>query len=352
VVSPPRPELAFRARKILYAAVAEYIGTGEPVGSRKLSKRYGLNLSPASIRNVLADLEEAGYLTQPHTSAGRVPTELGFRVFVDALVQMRQVGAEDRAAIVKRMSELNPAEDDVIRETGKLLSALTGAAALVTSPRAGEETLSQVRFVPLREGQLLAVLVSRTGIVQNRVVQVLEEPSSQELERLHNYLAELVEGRTLSQVRDALADEMDGERDKYDELRRLARDVLSATASGLSEDTEVLIEGQGTLFDRPEFTSVEKIRAFLKTFEEKELLVGLLDRTLAAGGVQVLIGSETNLLDVEDISLISASYGQRGTGALGVIGPTRMDYGKVVPLVQFTAQVVGQVLGGDEPDPD
>ncbi len=350
MVAPSRPELSFRARKILYAVVTEYIATGEPVGSRKLSRRYGLNLSPASIRNVLADLEDAGYLQQPHTSAGRTPTDAGFRVFVDALVQMREVTAEDRAAIVTRMKQLKPGEDDVMRETGRLLSALTGAAAVLSPPRPEEERLTQVRFVPLREGQLLAILVTKGGAVQNRVVRIPETVDGSEIERLHNYLGELVEGRTLAEVRDQLAEQMAHERDQYDVLRRRAQQVVEATLTGKSEGPGVLIEGQKLLFDRPEFTDSEKIRAYLRTFEEKERLLTLLDRTLASGGVQVLIGAETELSDLSDISLVSATYAQPagGKGALGVIGPTRMDYAKVVPLVEFTARVMGQVLEGSD----
>lgn len=351
----PRAELPFRARRILYAVITEYVATGEPVGSRKLARRYGLNLSPATIRNVLADLEDAGYLHQPHTSAGRIPTDAGFRVFVDALVQMREVTVEDRAAIVARMQQLEPGKHDIMRETGKLLSALTGAATLLSPPRLEQEQLSQMRFVPLREGQMLAVLVTEAGTVQNRVVRVSETIDGDELERVHNLLSELVGDRTLREVREELAERMATERDQYDELRQKAQQIIDATLQSRDEaSSEVLIEGQKLLFDRPEFVDSQKIRAYLETFEEKQRLLELLDRTLASGGVQVLIGAETELGELEDISLVSANYGQAGTsrGALGVIGPTRMDYAKVVPLVEFTARVMGQVLDGGGPEPD
>lgn len=348
VGSAPRPEIPFRYRKILYAVITEYIATGEPVGSRKLARRYGLNLSPASIRNVLADLEEMGYLSQPHTSAGRVPTDLGFRVFVDALVQMREVTAEDREAIVSRLRRIRPG-DDVIRETGKLLASLTGAAAVVTPPRAETDPIAQIRFIPLRDGELLAVVVTRSGVVQNRVVPFGSMPAPEELDRIHNYLAELIGGRTLDEVREALALEMASERGQYDQLRRRARDLFESAVATTEAKPEVLIEGQGRLFGRPEFSDAEKIRGYLRAFEEKERLLELLDRTLAAGGVNVLIGSETNLTDVHDISVISAVYRGSGsaTGTVGVIGPTRMDYAKVVPLVGFTARVMSDILERD-----
>lgn len=347
----PLPDLSYRARKILYAVVTEYIATGEPVGSRRLSRRYGLNLSPASIRNVLADLEDVGYLSQPHTSAGRVPTDSGFRVFVDALVQMRDVTAEDRAAIETRMGDLQPG-DDVMRETGRLLSALTGAASLIARPRPDEEAISQIRFVPLGDKRALAVLVTRSGVVQNRVVKLGRDLETSELERLHNYLNELVDGRTLAEVRERLAQEVASQRGHYVTLSEHARHAIDETLASEPSENLVVIEGRDLLFDRPEFADATKIRQFLKTFEEREKLLDLVERTLLSGGVQVLIGSETNLGEIEDISVISASYESAtgSAGTLGIIGPARIDYAKVVPVVEFTARMMGRVLTPDSED--
>lgn len=343
-----RPELGHRARRILYAVVSEYIATGEPVGSRRVSKRYGINLSPATIRNELADLEEAGCLAQPHHSAGRVPTEMGFRVFIDALVQLRDVAAEDRAAILARMQQLRPGVDDVLREAGRLLSSLTGAAAVVTRPRGEMEHLAQIRFMPLPEGSMLAVIVTRTGTIQNRILPLPDPIDPAELERIHNLLADVSRDRslTLADMREELARAMANERDEYQRLRRRAKQFIDATAAATIRTEEVIIEGQGLLFDRPEFADSEKIRGFLRTFEEKERLLDLLDRTIAAGGVQVLVGSEANLVEAPDIGLISTSYRTNGVrvGTLAIVGPTRMDYAKLMPLVGFAAQVTSDVL--------
>lgn len=346
---PPQSELPFRARKILYAVITEYVASGEPVGSRTLAKRYGINLSPATIRNVLADLTDAGFLAQPHTSAGRTPTERGFRVFVDALIQMRDVAADDREAVLERMRELRPGVDDLVREAGRLLATMAGAAAVITRPRVDTEPLSQIRFMFLREGELLALVITKGGAIQNRVIATTAVGVS-ELERLNNYLAEKVPGRTLTEVRGALAAEMDDLR----ELRDRAKAMIAAATAGSDAPGEIVIEGHSVLFDRPEFSDAEKIRRYLRTFDEKERLLGLLDQTLATGGVQVLIGSETELEEVPDISLISANYTRGGmhAGTLGIIGPTRMDYGKLVPLVGFTAQVMSDVLDGLEADDD
>ncbi len=344
----PQPELTFRARKILYAVISEYIATGEPVGSRRIAKRYGINLSPATIRNVLADLTDAGVLTQPHTSAGRVPTERGFRVFVDALIQMREVTSEDRAAVLERMRELRPGIDDLAREAGAVLASMTGVAAVVTRPRADTAPLSQIRFMELRPGELLAVVIGEGGSIQNRVIRAPDALATSELERLNNYLAEKVPGRTLAEVRRLLVTEVDTERD----LRDRAASMIARATEGDAHSTDIVIEGRATLFDRPEFGDADTIRRFLKAFDEKERLIGLLDQTIAAGGVQVLIGSETEL--DEDMSLISANYKLRGVnaGTVGVIGPTRLDYGKLVPLVGFTAQVISAVLDGGHEDDD
>lgn len=345
----PRPvpaDLHFRARKILYAVVTEYVATGEPVGSRRLAKRYGLNLSPATIRNVLADLTDAGYLSQPHTSAGRVPTERGFRLFVDALIQMREVTSEDRDAVIERIQNLRPGVDDLVKEAGKLLATMAGAAAVFTRPRADTEPLAQIRFMALRPGEMLVVVITRGGAIQNRVVAGPELGAS-ELERLNNYLAEHAVGRTLFEIRSQLAREVDDERDLHEQ----AKSMVHLATEGSDAPSEVVIEGHTLLFDRPEFSDAEKIRSFLRTFDEKEQLLGLLDQTIAVGGVQVLIGSETELEGGGDISLITAAYRRGGisAGTVGIIGPTRMDYGKLVPLVGFTAQVMSDVLDGVEP---
>jgi heat-inducible transcriptional repressor len=341
------PELPFRARRILYAVITEYIATGEPVGSRRLAKRHGINLSPATIRNVLADLTDAGFLAQPHTSAGRVPTERGFRVFVDALIQMREVTTDDREAMVERLRDLRPGVHDLVREAGRLLAAMSGAAAVITRPRADTEPLAQIRFMILRPGELLAVVITKSGGIHNRVIPALNVDAA-ELDRLNNYLFEKVPENTLGQVRSVLAAEVDDERS----LRDRAKSMVEAATQGVDAPGEVVIEGHTVLFGRPEFSDAEKIRSYLRTFEEKERLLGLLDQTLAAGGVQVLIGSETELEDLADISLISAHYKRGGVkaGTVGVIGPTRMDYGKIVPLVGFTAQTISSVLDGPDDD--
>jgi heat-inducible transcriptional repressor len=339
-----------RHRRILFAVVTEYIASGKPVGSRRIAKRYAVKLSPATIRNVLADLEEAELLHQPHTSAGRVPTDAGFRCFVDAMATAGEISEAHRTALVQRLRDLQPG-DDAIRETGQLLSRLTGTATIIAQPSVADATLDQLRFMRLSEDRTLAVLVTRSGGVENRVVVTELRIDDHTLERVNNYLRELVHGRSLRSVRDLLAVRLATEQGQYDALRQAAQKMVQATVEGQLEEAHVVIEGQGALFDRPEFGDAEKIRRYLSAFEEKQKLLELLEETLLADGVRVFIGSETALDEPRDISLISSPYRRDGStvGSFGIVGPTRMDYRKYVPLVGFAANLLSDVLDGRLP---
>lgn len=337
--------LNLRSRKILYALITEYISKGEAVGSRTLSRRHGIELSPATIRSVLQDLEEEGFIQQPHTSAGRMPTDKGFRVFVDALVDLEEVSDGQRQVIRERLEGLRSG-GDVMREAGRVLSDLTGAASLLTAPAPEDEPLSELRFLPLRDGELLAILVAKTGAVQNRVIRGAVRVDRTELERVNDFLDALLEGRSLRDLRNRLATEMDHERGTYRELVEKAKGMLELAVRNAASSPVVVIEGQGRLFDRPEFSDVSKLREYLRAFEDKERLLELLERTLDASGVQVIIGAEAGLGALQDISFVSSNYmGAGAGGAVAVVGPTRMDYGKVVPLVEFTARMVSNLLG-------
>lgn len=339
-----------RHRRILFAVVTEYIASGKAVSSRQIAKRYAVKLSTATIRNVLADLEDGELLHQPHTSAGRVPTDAGFRCFVDAMATSGEISDAHRTALIRRLQDLEPGAD-AVRETGQLLSRLTGTATIIARPAATEAALDQLRFMRLSSGRTLAVLVTRSGGVENRVVVTELDVDDRALDRVNNYLAELVGGRTLRAVRDVLADRIATEQGQYQALRRQAQQMVEATVEGQMERAQVVIEGQGALFDRPEFVDAERIRRYLNAFEEKQKLLELLEQTLLADGVQVFIGSEAALDDVGDISVISSPYRRDGAriGSFGIVGPTRMDYRKYVPLVGFAADVLSDVLDGRIP---
>ena len=340
-----------RNRRILFAVVTEYIASGKPVGSRRIAKRYAINLSPATIRNALADLEDADLLHQPHTSAGRVPSDAGFRCFVDAIATAGEITAAHRTALIERLRDLEPGAD-AVRETGKILSRLTGTASIIAQPPVAEALLEQLRFIRLSGERSLAILVTRSGEVENRVVVTELDLDERGLERVNNYLRDLVQGRTLRGVRDALAARLATERGQYHVLREQAQKIVEATFDGPAEETQVVISGQGALFDRPEFGDAAKIRGYLSAFEEKQKLLELLEQTLLADGVKVFIGSEAALEDVRDISVISSPYRRDGSrvGSFGIVGPMRMDYRKYVPLVGFAANLLSDVLDGRLPE--
>jgi heat-inducible transcriptional repressor len=339
-------ELSYRAKHILYAVISEFVATGQPVGSRTLSKKAGIDLSPASIRNVLADLDELGYLVQPHTSSGRVPTDKAFRLFIDALMRVQQLSVEDHARIRAHIESVEPGRD-VIRDTGRLLSELTGTAAVVVAPRTETATLRALRFVNVGQDELLAVLVMSNGTVQNRFVRVtITEP---ELEPLHNLLDDVIEGRTLRELRDLFARRLTSERVQSDSIRRRAFELGGAALSSVApQQDELVIEGQSKLLEQPEFKDAQGMKQVMDALEAPERLIALIDATItaAATGAAVVVGSEAGDLGGGQLAIVGAVYNDHGqrAGAIGVIGPTRMDYPKVVPLVAATANAMSAIM--------
>lgn len=340
-------DIPHRSRKILFAVVTEFIATGDPVGSRTLARKYGLDLSAASIRNVLADLEESGYLKQPHTSAGRIPTDRALRLFIDTLMEVRALTPEEQVKLNARFTEIYAVANDPLREAGRFLSELSGAAAIVTAPKKELRTLSQLRFIPTRPGQLLAVLVFSDGSVENRFIQIEAPINDSELTRIHNLLADVIEGRSLGEVRDLFARRLADDRVAIDDLRRRAFELGSLAMIDVARRNEVVIEGQTRLIDLPEYGDVARLKKLMRALEEREELVELLDKTLSAGAVTVFVGSEAGDLGGGELSLVVAPYADHGrvSGTVGVLGPTRMDYAKVMPLVDATAAAMSEALG-------
>jgi heat-inducible transcriptional repressor len=341
-------ELNARARQVLYHCVTEYVATGEPVGSRTVAKKSGLDLSPASIRNVLSDLEEMGYLQQPHTSAGRVPTDRAFRLFIDALMQVHALTTEEVAAIHDRFSSLEPGHN-VMRETGKLLSELTGTAAVVLAPRAETLGLKQLRFLRTGQDEVLAVLVMNNGTVHNRFLRA--SVSEAELTRIHNLLDDVVEGRTLGDLRELFARRLQTERVQHDELRRHAFELGGAAVDGaVGGEKDLVIEGQERLFEKPEFDGADQVRQLVTALDAREKLVGLLDLAMGAKGGTVVVGKEVGELAGGQLAIVGAPYTAHGqaAGTVGIIGPTRMDYPRIVPLVAATATAMSEYMDRSE----
>lgn len=336
-------DLNLRARRILQAVVSEYIATGEAVGSRTVTKRHGIDLSAATVRNVMSDLEEAGLLLQPHTSAGRVPTQQGLRYFVDSLLKVRSLTPVEKDGIRARFEGREREFQEVMRDTSKMLSELSHHASLVLVPRAETDVLEQLQFVPLRSGGVLAVLVTRSGLVQNRLITAEVNLSAGDLDRIHNYLNEMLGGLTLEEVRQRVMEEARRERDRLDAILEEAI-KLGVQAVGAGATPDVIVEGQANLIARD--VDLERARTLLKALEEKKVLVRLLEGTASAPGVRVFIGAELEQSEFADCSVVTARYGpeDQPLGTIGIIGPVHMNYSKVIPLVDFTAEIVTNVL--------
>jgi heat-inducible transcriptional repressor len=337
-------DLQYRARNILYAAITEFISTGEPVGSRTLAKKYGLDLSPASIRNVLADLEEAGYLHQPHTSAGRVPTDKALRFFIDTLMQLQPVTHEEHVRIAERFEALEQGVDWP-RESGRVLSELTGTAVVV-APKRETRALVQLRFIPVRAGEMLAIIVLADGTVENRFIRVDRPLNEAELTRVHNLLADVIEGRSLGEVRELFARRLQDDRVQIDSLRRRAFELGHQAVGDTGQREGVVIEGEARLLEHPEFSDVDRMRQLLHALNARETLLSLLDRTIASQAVRIFVGSEMGDLVGGHLSVVAAPYTDQGkvAGTIGVLGPTRMDYPKVVPIVEAIADAMSAAL--------
>lgn len=338
-------DIGARAKKILHAVVSEYLATGEAVGSQTVTRRYGVEVSAATVRTVMGDLQEMGLLRHPHTSAGRIPTDRGLRYYVDTLLRVRSLTTGEKDEIRDRLSGVGEVPE-LLQRTSRLLRELSHLTVVVQTPRPESDVIEHIEFVRLREGHLLAVISTSAGQIQNKLVPIDFSISAAEMVRIHNYLNELVGGLTLEKLRTRLAAEIDSERAQHDEL--VARALRLAAAAVPEAQSEVLVDGQSNLLQ--DTTDIERAKALLRTLEEKDLVMRLLDRTLAAPGICVFIGAEANLADLTDVSVVAASYGggrdeERPLGTIGVIGPSRMNYSRVIPLVDFTAETITESLG-------
>jgi heat-inducible transcriptional repressor len=336
--------LSERSRQILEAIVEDYIVTAEPIGSRTITRRHELSLSPATVRNVMADLEEMGFLVSPHTSAGRVPTDKAYRFYVDSLVGVNRIAREEREEIRKSCSLTGRDVGEVLKETSKMLSSVSHYMGIVMGPRFTANVFRQMEFVKLSGKKILAILVSQSGSVQNKIIETDEELQLADLTRMANYLNDILKGLTIAQVKKRILEEMQEEKIRYDALLARALELSRQALEGT--DAEVFIEGQANILEQPEFADVTKMKEIIRAFEEKGQLLALLERCMAAEGVQIFIGSESHLNRMSGMSLVTATYvtGKDTLGILGVIGPTRMGYAKIIPIVDYTAKQVSRLL--------
>lgn len=335
-------DLGNRAKKVLHAVVTEYLGSGEAVGSKTITRRYNFDVSPATVRSVMGELEELGLLRHPHASAGRVPTERGLRYYVDSLLRVRGLSGAEKEGIQNHFVGASDV-GDVVERARDVLREMSHLTVVVQAPRIDSDTISHLEFVKLREDQLLAVIATSAGNVQNKAVQIDFSLESGELERINNYLRELVAGRTLAEIRARVAAELEDERTRHDQVKARALG-LASVAVPEHHRASLIVDGQSNILSVAE--SVDGARTLLRALEEKEFILKLLDRTLQAPGICVFIGAEANLADLTDVSVVTAPYGEenRPVGTIGVIGPSRINYAKVISLVDFTADVITKAL--------
>src|SRR5438105_12312021 len=342
---PKSPEGALdeRSRRVLAAIVRDYIHSGEPVGSHAIARRQDVDVSSATVRSVMSDLEEMGFLQKPHTSAGRIPTAQGFRYYGDAPLGLKPPLPGGREQMPGRAHEATQLEG-LMTAASRVLHSLTHHAGVVASPRPQSERLQRIEFLQLREGRLLAVLVARSGAVRNRLVALQQPLSPAQLDEAAGYLNSLIADRTLAEAASKLTEEMERDRRDLGELR--ARALALGAEAVQVEAPAVHIEGQSSLLeDKALAHDLDKIRALFRALDEKERLLAVLDLTLAAQELRIFIGAESGIVE-PDLAIVAAPYRLKGevVGALGVIGPTRMDYSRVIPLVELTARTIGMTL--------
>ncbi|MCW8834993.1 MAG: heat-inducible transcriptional repressor HrcA [Rhodospirillales bacterium] len=341
-------ELNERSREIFRQIVDAYMETGEPVGSRTISRRLDLSLSPATIRNVMADLEDSGLLYSPHTSAGRMPTDLGLRLFVDGILEVGDIGRDERAALEANCAASGRSIEEVLKEATGALSGLSGCTGLVAAPKS-ESPLKHIEFLSLSPGRALVVMVNESGVVENRVLEIPGHLPPSALVEATNYLSARLVGRTLSEARGAIKQELENHRSELDALTSKVVEAGLAVWGGDKESDSLIVRGQSRLLsDVNAMADLERIRALFEALETRETMARLLDMTEHAEGVQIFIGADSPLFNLAGCSMVVSPFRdgrERIVGAIGIIGPTRINYARVIPMVDFTAKLVGRLIG-------
>lgn len=334
-----------RSERILRTIVSEYIATGEPVGSRTVSKKGEIGLSAASVRNIMTDLTDAGYIVQPHISAGRIPTDLAYRFYVDSLLRDYIFDERDRAEIEALLKGAGLDLRDVLRQSSLILACLSRQAGVVTTSPARGQRFKTIEFIKAADDRILVVLVSTSGFVQNKVIFDEDGIDQQTLERYGRILDEMLKDLDLLQARERIERELATEKAAFDAMLTKAL-RMGHTILSLDDSRELFIEGQSNFLDDPEFWETEKLKAILITFEEKSRLLRILDKTLEAEGIQIFIGAEHGLDEIETCSIIAYPIRVADTvlASIGVIGPKRMNYRQVLPLVDTTARTLTKLF--------
>jgi len=332
-----------RKMRILQAVTNDYIDTAEPVGSRTIARKYKLGVSSATIRNEMADLEEAGYLTQPHTSAGRIPSDKGYRFYVDMLMDPHEMSRDEKRFVQEKFDSLERQIEELVHSTAHLLALLTRYISVAITPATEKATLKHIQLIALSLYRLLVILVTDPGFISNRIVELKEPITPEETERLSRYLNQRLRGLGLRDIGSGLIREMEEEVSNP----VLLDHVMSMVTKGLDEGQERLcLDGAMNIFEQPEFRDIERARLLLNTLEEKDLVFSILDQTTLDSGVTVRIGGENKHEEVCDCSFVTATYEVRGQviGSVGVVGPTRMHYSRTMAIVRFVSDQLSETL--------
>ncbi|MDP4159531.1 MAG: heat-inducible transcriptional repressor HrcA [Bacillota bacterium] len=333
-----------RKRKILRAIVQDYIATAEPIGSRTIARKFDLGVSPATIRNEMADLEDLGYIEQPHTSAGRIPSDAGYRYFVDCLMDPQVLNDEEKEIIERESTKRIQQIQEVISHTSKLLSELTNLTSIVLGPHKAKSAFGKMHFLPYQPGQVIMVIVKENGVVENHIVDVGENITAEELQKVAGVFNQKMRGYSLDHVKRSLLHEIYSELSRQRHLIDNTLDMLSTILDDSEEEDRVYLGGTLNILNQPEFKDLSKVKTLFKVFEENEPLKKLLHPNQE--GLNVTIGGENTLKEFQDCSVISANYKVNGItiGAVGVLGPTRMDYAKAIAIVDFMTRSLTEVL--------
>lgn len=342
-------ELNERKKRILHAVVANHIKTADPVGSRTVARSYRIGLSSATIRNEMADLEEMGYLKQPHTSAGRIPSQKGYRYYVDHLMSANRLTDEERLSISRSLGLDKMREiEQIIANAVKVLSSVTNQTSLIMGPQFKKSTFQQMRILPLDEKRGLVVLITDSGFIKNKVIELNQSLSPAELHQVVSYLNQKLYGLTIDQVTTSLINEL--KRDLFRRLEILEQAFILLEESLREEQqARVFLGGTTNILNQPEFKSVEKVHQMLSLFEQESLLFEILEKNLSEEGIVVKIGTENEHEDIQECALITATYkiNQRILGTVGVIGPTRMDYQWVIAVLRCLVDQLNRTLSSD-----
>lgn len=338
-------DLTDRDKSILGAIIREYVETGEPVGSRIIARKYLYALSPATIRNVMADLEETGLLYQPHVSAGRIPTPEGFRCYLNDIMEVQALPRTDKTMISRHMTHKTGDIRETLMKASELLSRISQNASIVILPKFDTFFFKRVDFIRLDEARVMVVLVSRSGMVYNHIVYG-EDLTQHKLDQYTNYLNEAYADLTIQEMRDKLVREMSSEKARFDIIVRQALDMGMTALKGVEDKPDIFIQGKQAVFNKPELSDLDRLREVVNAFEDKGRIVRILNRVLDIPGVSVLLGEEMEHIGMDNFSMVASGYYRQNIplGSLGVIGPIRMDYSRVIPLVGYMARVLSDLL--------